>query len=529
MKSFFEWSRAASGSGEQPWLILGKGPSFARHSEFDLSVFRTLGLNHIVRELPVTVSHMIDYDVVDQCGDAIEANAAVLVMPWIPHQNNRAGQKTLEELATTNRVLRRLDEQGRLLWYNLSTSSNRRPRSPVVEIRFFSAEAALRLLALAGVRRVRSLGVDGGATYSRHFADLNRITLLANGRSNFDRQFEEIAEIIFETGVDYAPLDVQSPVRIYVGATEAQEIPAKVLEYSIRKNASLSVEVLPLHKAQVAVPKPERAENRPRTPFTLQRFTIPEVCGFRGRAIYLDSDMQVFRDVRALWTMPFNGADLLAVPGTAATHGRPQFAVMVLDCAKLDWDVRAIVAKLDAGELTYEELVYEMAVAKNVQPGIDPAWNSLDEFRSGRTALLHYTDMPRQPWVCRQHSYGHLWARDLFEAISCGFLSAEEVRDHVARGYPGRRSSINSIIGWRRGSFSPKRLGALMRVTCRLVGHSPGIQATHCMPMAPCAWRWSAISIARARFRGSHANSPTDFNDGPDACALSPGGSPWRA
>ena len=435
MKSFFEWFSGSFGSGAGDWLLLGKGPSFARHSEHDLARYRTLGLNHIVRELPITVAHMIDYDVVAQCGAAVETNASVLVMPWIPHVANVPGNKTLGELVHESPVLRRMDRDGRLLWYNLNTSALRNGPSPVVNVRFFSAEAALRLLALAGVRKVRSLGIDGGASYSRQFADLSRITLLSNGRASFDRQFQEIARIILETGVDYAPLDVETPIRVFVGATEAQEIPAKVLEYSIRKHASMSVEVTSLHKAGVDVPLPARSENRPRTPFTLQRFAIPEIMGFKGRAIYLDSDMQVFRDIRALWTMPFDGADLLAVPGTAVTNRRPQFAVMLLDCARLDWNVRSLVERLDRGEMSYEKLVHEMAVATNPRSSIDPTWNELDEYRSGRTALLHYTDMLRQPWVCRHHPYGHLWMRDLFEAVGCGFISSEEIREHVARGY----------------------------------------------------------------------------------------------
>src|SRR5207249_1624073 len=136
---------------------------------------------------------------------------------------------------------------------------------------------------------------------------------LANSRSSFNRQFEEIARIIMTTSVDYAPLDVESPVRIYVAATDAQMLAVKVLEFSIKKHASVSVEVTPLHTTGLAIPVPKDARNLPRTPFSFQRFLIPALKGYRGRAIYLDSDMQVFRDIRELWTLPFDGADLLTV------------------------------------------------------------------------------------------------------------------------------------------------------------------------------------------------------------------------
>jgi hypothetical protein len=94
-------------------------------------------------------------------------------------------------------------EQGRLLWYNLNTAKLTKGGSPIIAARYFSATAALNLLATAGVKRVRSLGVDGGSSYSGQFADLKRRTLLPTGRKSYDRQFEEIAMTIATTGIDF--------------------------------------------------------------------------------------------------------------------------------------------------------------------------------------------------------------------------------------------------------------------------------------------------------------------------------------
>ena len=58
---------------------------------------------------------------------------------------------------------------------------------------------------------------------------------------------------------------------------------------------------MPLHEATIPIPTPATPANRPRTPFSFQRFLIPELCGFKGRGIYVDSDMQVFEDIRGLW------------------------------------------------------------------------------------------------------------------------------------------------------------------------------------------------------------------------------------
>jgi len=59
----------------------------------------------------------------------------------------------------------------------------------------------------------------------------------------------------------------------------------------------------------------------------------------------------------------------------------------------------------------------------------------IDRFRAGRTALLHYTDMTRQPWLVRHHPLNHLWMRELFEAIDCGYVSLAEIEEHARCGY----------------------------------------------------------------------------------------------
>jgi len=434
MQDFFQWFEAQVDK-KRPWLILGKGPSFSKRNEFDVRQYYTLSLNHAVREQPVTVAHMIDYDVVDDCGESLLTNAEYLVLPWIPHINNRPGRQNLEELAHNHTILGTLNKQGRLLWYNHSRARKVHGNSPVVRVKFFSAEGAINLLAGAGVRQIRSLGLDGGATYSSEFDDLKDKTLLANRRTSFNRQFEEIARTIMTTGIDYAPLDVESPIRVYVGTTKAQMLPVKVLEYSICKHASMSVKVFPLHLSGIEIPSPRDPKNHPRTPFSFQRFLIPALAEYRGRAIYLDSDMQLFKDIRALWTLPLNGSELLAVDEADGSGRRPQYSVMLLNCDSLAWDIHEIVNVLDEGRLNYEQLVYEMSVAKNIHFDLDPTWNSLERYSDGETALLHFTDMNTQPWVSRENPLGYLWVRYLFEAIDTGFISIDFLKQHVMQGY----------------------------------------------------------------------------------------------
>lgn len=435
MRDFFTWFSSAKTALDKPWLILGKGPSFDRRRSFDLTKFNLLSLNHAIRELKADVAHIIDLDVVEACSEALLNNAGVVVMPWIPHVRNRPGRRNLEQIVVELDVLRCLRDQERLLWYNLSTAPQPEGASPVIPVRFFSAEAALNLLTTAGVRTVRSLGVDGGQAYSSQFNDLAETTRLANGRSTFNRQFESIASTIAQTGVDFAPLDVESPVRIFVGAMEEQWLPTRVLEYSIREHASMTTVVTPLYRVPIPIPQPLAPQNQPRTPFSFQRFLIPQAAGHRGRAIYLDSDMQVFRDIRELWQLPIGNAGLLAAGERFGNGRRPQFSVMLLDCTALDWQIDGIVRSLDSQQLTYEQLIYKMEVAPKLRADIPDYWNSLERYSESETALLHYTDMEKQPWLTTTNPLAYLWCRCLIQALQGGFIAATEIEAEVRKGH----------------------------------------------------------------------------------------------
>lgn len=433
MQSFFDWYKSR-GACERPWLVLGKGPSFDKLSQYALRGFDLMSLNHVVDKIQVVAAHVLDMDVVAACEAALDRNAQVLVMPWVPHVNNRAGNLDLSELVESNSFLARMHAEGRLLYYN-HIPTRRFGNSPLIEVQYFSSEGAINLLAACGVRCIRTLGVDGGASYGKSFSHLNGTTLLANGRKTFNRQFSQMAKTIMATGVDLAPLDIPSPIRVYVATTDAQMLAVKVLEYSIRKHASMSVEVLPMHLGEIDIPRPKDERNWPRTPFSFQRFIIPELAGYKGRAIYLDSDMQVFKDIKELWALPFNNAQVLTVREPSESGRRPQFSVMLLDCEHLNWKIQDIVCRLDAGELTYERLMYDMAVANTINAVVDASWNCLERYKENETALLHYTDMSTQPWISINNPFGYLWFRDLFEAMDSGFISREFVKEHVDRGY----------------------------------------------------------------------------------------------
>jgi len=224
------------------------------------------------------------------------------------------------------------------------------------------------------------------------------------------------------------------PIRIFIGASSSEWLPAKVLEYSIRVNTRLNIEANLLSTVSRPFDLPVDKKNWPRTPFSFQRFLIPEICDHKGRAIYLDADMLVFSDISAVWTSDFGGADVLTTQSNT-TRRQSQFSVMLLDCEKLDWSIESIIESLDKGLITYEQLMYKFVIAKNPKAHLPWSWNSLEYFDSSSVNLLHYTDMNIQPWISIKNKYCGIWISFLRRAIDDGFVQIDDVVQQVNAGF----------------------------------------------------------------------------------------------
>jgi len=225
-----------------------------------------------------------------------------------------------------------------------------------------------------------------------------------------------------------------SPISVFIAGTTEEWLPARVLEFSIRETTAWPVEARLIESFGRSIPKPTHRRNQARTPFSFQRFLIPELCQFQGRAIYLDADMQVFSDLAPLWTMPMGTHDLLTVDeGGRGKNG--QFSVMLLDCERLTWRVEDIVQGLDRGDYSYEQLLHEMCVAREIGRHIPAGWNSLEHHDPLTTHLLHYTNMTTQPWVATSNPLAHLWVACLRRALQKEFITFAEVEREVRAGH----------------------------------------------------------------------------------------------
>lgn len=423
------------------WLVIGKGPTFSELPRFDTNSYHLATLNHVVRQVSTDVAHMIDIDVVSDCADVLLHNCRWLLMPRWPHSNCSPGARPLEDYFDEVPVLRELSEQGRLVWYNLSTGPSA-PESPRIDVKRFSVEAVIHILAECGVRTIRSIGIDGGRGYSSAFSDLAGRTMLANGHDSFSCQFDRIDELAGRYTLDYSPL--VEPLRIFVGTDESQRVATRVLEYSIRQHTSSPVLFEPMF--HLRMPTPRDKQNRPRTGFSFYRFAIPKLCGYRGRALYLDADMQVFSDISELWDIPFGEQRVLCTnqpdtpekwnhSGSFFQPGR-QMSVMLLDCDRLNWNVDQIIQGLDEQAYTYQQLMFDLCLVEphEIEDRIPPEWNCLEWFEPDQTRLLHYTVVPTQPWKNDKNPLASVWMESFRAAFAAGAIPAGEVLDGVQAG-----------------------------------------------------------------------------------------------
>lgn len=231
---------------------------------------------------------------------------------------------------------------------------------------------------------------------------------------------------------------------IFVGTDRSQLLAVAVLEFSIKRHTNRKVRVCPL--SDLDLPEPRDIRQGSRTNFSFTRFAIPELMDYQGRALYLDADMLVFRDIDALWQLPFGDSkiiiqgDLKKAVAEPEKVGAPktrkkQCSVMMIDCAGVDWNAPRIIAGLD-GQYTYEQLMSEMCILEEseVSYSLPFEWNSL-EYYDENTCLIHYTDMHTQPWVSTDNRLGYLWTTEVRLMLDSGLMSWRAIEREVDQGF----------------------------------------------------------------------------------------------
>ena len=445
------WAQNPTG---KTWLAVGQDASLQRHSEFDLSEFSILALDGAIETLErADIAATLDLENVRASGEAMDARAKFILLPRYANLNGQLQTKPLEAFFGDFPLLKKWDEAGRLLVCDLSTAPTATAATPGAGEPVFlagphAAETMIGVLAQLGQKKFRTLGLDFRLRPA--LVEGARVLPLERG----------IGEVIFRHDLDLLPLGAPGPIRIFVGTDASQMIGAKVLHYSLQTHTAMTAIFDQMQ--DVTPPTPKSKENWARTEFSFRRFAIPAQTGYRERGVYLDADMQVFQDFRELWDAPFEGATVLSAPSSSPKRVA-QYSMMLLDCARLKWDVADIIAGLDEGRYDYKQLVNELCLVpdEQKQQRISSDWNSLEEFHAGQTRLIHYTDMPRQPWVSARNHNGSLWVDELVRTMNAGFVSQGEVDEAIKEGFV--RPSL------ARQLATPRALWPLIKPAARLL------------------------------------------------------------
>lgn len=244
-------------------------------------------------------------------------------------------------------------------------------------------------------------------------------------------------------------MPIVDPIRIFCGSDRSQRLPFRVLSHSIRRHTRRAVEICEIDNG--LAPTPSDPRHAPYTQFSFARFAIPALCDHVGRAIYMDSDMLVFADIGELWDTDLCGASIAVEAGSRSRASRNKSAaVMLLDCAALDWQVESIVAGLGEhydynGLMSIDPLVAVGQLRELIVDG----WNDLDRYEAASTRNLHFTEIRTQPWVYAAHPHGQLWVDEVAMMLDSGDLDANDLTEEVRQGY------VRPSLLWQLGIDSP--------------------------------------------------------------------------
>lgn len=231
-------------------------------------------------------------------------------------------------------------------------------------------------------------------------------------------------------------LSMNDVIRVYVGSVHSHRLLVEVLAWSIRRHASRPVEIHPIGDLlHGEMPMPRDPKNRPATPFSFQRFAVPMLAGYQGRAIYMDSDKVVLSDIARLFDAPMYGMRLLCrrKGGPDYDNSRVRSSMMLLNCGRLDWSPGKIAQDLDEGRYSYGDLMSLKSI--RLKGSCSRHWNSLDLYEPGHTCLLHFTRKETQPWLCRYHPHPEPWFEALFSGLDAGAVSAESIEYSLKGGF----------------------------------------------------------------------------------------------
>ena len=195
--------------------------------------------------------------------------------------------------------------------------------------------------------------------------------------------------------------------RVFIGWDSREPIAYDVCEHSIRRFASIPVDIRALKRDALARDGLYKREGDPlaSTEFTYTRFLTPYLAGYEGWAIFVDCDFLFTADIQELWALRDESKAVLCVQHdykpteTTKMDGKPQTvyprknwsSMMLLNCG------HASTKKLTPETVSTQSpaWLHRMSWADDDQIGaIDKTWNFLEGWYAPEATppkAIHFT------------------------------------------------------------------------------------------------------------------------------------------
>lgn len=201
---------------------------------------------------------------------------------------------------------------------------------------------------------------------------------------------------------------------VFIHTNEKQIIGALVATHALKRNSAaperfdvriITTEEFPFlaaRQGQIYLREGHKVawNNHDLQSFTPLRFAVPELMGYRGRAVITDPDIFAVGDINDLFDLDMGTAAIMARRMDADFRRPLHYAssVMLLDCSRLThWQAERDFARLFAFERDYRDWMWLLLEAPGMVASLAPAWNDFDHL-DGNTKLLHNTHRRTQPW-----------------------------------------------------------------------------------------------------------------------------------
>jgi len=228
---------------------------------------------------------------------------------------------------------------------------------------------------------------------------------------------------------------MESSIKIFVGTSEWEDKwIERILVYTLYQNTD--------RKLDITFLRPSMFEDWNTTswgtPFTSFRYAIPELCNFKGRAIYMDCDQMNFRDIGDLYdtdlgdcafgmvwdTLNMNPKEFA---GTEYERGWFSDSVILIDCEKAQEYIEPI-SEIKECTWGYKNVFqktinspYRDKCEDTIIKRIDSRWNCFDGYVTDGPAIdrseqqeynlndiwhLHFTSLSSQIWHPKYSPHG---------------------------------------------------------------------------------------------------------------------------